>query len=618
MAKNTIRSGQTVTTFGPGAMIDLPDSAIMVGGLEFWNYDNKEQKPIVEEPRLLATIRKHFEGLDWTPPQYLFRPPTEKDFGHGFSPHIVGWEFPEWYMVQKSEPAPGNIKRRRLVPKSMLEKKGKIKDDASGKFLSVVPIRFVRACNKGHCDDIDWRSFVRGAEGGNCGEQCLQPLYIEERNSSGTLADTWIKCGCGAERSMSQAAKRDSGSLGRCSGRRPWLGAASKDPCTLPSRLLIRSASNAYFPQLLSVISIPDSGSELTELVGKLWEKGLQGVADGEMTLSGLRKYNSEIGATLEPYSDEEVEKAISIFLGKVEADADRKVKSVELEALTRAEAETGTDEPDGDFYARELDEEKWRPDAPWMDGFQRIVLVHRLREVVAQLAFTRFESITPSLSGEYDDELAIEVEPAVLSRSENWLPAMENRGEGIFLQFDSGSILEWSKKPEVKERAAMLEAGFLEKFDKGDSSPTFHGAAFYMVHSLSHLLINQIALECGYPSSSLRERIYAENGTYGILIYTGSPDAEGTLGGLVESGKNISGIVRRALQSARLCSNDPVCAGQKPNHDTQRELLGAACHGCLLIAETSCEQRNCFLDRSLVVDSMNNAAAHFFTGYEV
>lgn len=612
MAKNTLRSGQTVTTFGPGAMIDLPDSAVIVGGLEFWNYDAKELKPKIEEPRLLASIRQHFERMEWSPPQYLFRPPVERDFGHGFSPHIVGWEFPEWFMVQKSEPTVGQVKRRRMVPKALLEKKAKFRDD-SGKFLSVVPIRFVRACNRGHCDDIDWRAFVHGGEE----SQCMQPLYIEERGSSGTLADTWIVCGCGVERSMSQAAKRDFDSLGPCSGRRPWLGAASNERCGLPSRLLIRSASNAYFPQLLSVISIPDSGSELATLIGKLWEKGLKGVAaEGGVTLSQVRQFIPDIGAALEPFSDEEVTKAIAVFQGAADSDSVRPVKSVELEALTRAEEETGFDEPDGDFFARELDPAQWKTGAPWMKGIRRIVLVHRLREVVAQLAFTRFESITPSLSGEYD-ELALQVEPAVLSRNENWLPATENRGEGIFLQFDSEEIQSWAGRERTKGRAALLESGFHEKFSKGDNVREFHGAPFYMVHSFSHLLINQISLECGYPSSSLRERIYAENGVFGILIYTGSPDAEGTLGGLVQAGWRISGIVFRALQSARLCSNDPVCSAQEPNPDTQRELLGAACHGCLLIAETSCEQRNCFLDRSLVVDAMNNAEAHFFSEYE-
>ena len=93
-------------------------------------------------------------------------------------------------------------------------------------------------------------------------------------------------------------------------------------------------------------------------------------------------------------------------------------------------------------------------------------------------------------------------------------------------------------------------------------------------------------------------------------------PDAEGTLGGLVEVGRDISQHIRRALELGRLCSNDPVCAQHDPASKYEnRYLHGAACHGCLLISETSCEQHNDFLDRSLVVPTVDNLGAEFFQG---
>ena len=82
------------------------------------------------------------------------------------------------------------------------------------------------------------------------------------------------------------------------------------------------------------------------------------------------------------------------------------------------------------------------------------------------------------------------------------------------------------------------------------------------MLHSLSHMLMTSIALDCGYPASSLRERVYAGDGGYGILIYTGSSDSEGTLGGLVETGRRLGGHLRGAVDKSRLCSNDPVLRG--------------------------------------------------------
>ena len=135
----------------------------------------------------------------------------------------------------------------------------------------------------------------------------------------------------------------------------------------------------------------------------------------------------------------------------------------------------------------------------------------------------------------------------------------------------------------------------------------------YILLHSLSHLLLTAVSLECGYPASSLRERVYARPGHYGILIYTGSPDTEGTLGGLVQAGREAPKHLRRAIELAALCSNDPVCAYHRPTEHDHQLLNGAACHGCLLIAETSCEQRNEFLDRALVTATVEALGAEFF-----
>jgi hypothetical protein len=141
-----------------------------------------------------------------------------------------------------------------------------------------------------------------------------------------------------------------------------------------------------------------------------------------------------------------------------------------------------------------------------------------------------------------------------------------------------------------------------------------FPGLPYIMLHSLSHLLITAVSLECGYAASSIRERIYAGAAGYGILLYTGSPGSEGTLGGLVEVGKRIEYHLARALELGSLCSNDPVCAQHEPdNVQEERFLHGSACHGCLLIAETSCERRNEFLDRALVVPTVEGRGAEFF-----
>jgi len=210
--------------------------------------------------------------------------------------------------------------------------------------------------------------------------------------------------------------------------------------------------------------------------------------------------------------------------------------------------------------------------------------------------------------------ELSLEVKRAPLGMDAAWLPAVENRGEGIFLQLRPGAVAAWLRQPAVRLRGNQLAEGFMRwKGNRPESVREFPGLPYYMLHALAHLLLTSISLECGYPASSLRERIYAAPDAYGILIYTGSSAAEGTLGGLVMAGRDIRRYMRRALECGELCSNDPVCAHHTPVRHEGQDLLGSACHGCLLIAETCCEQWNEFLDRALVVRTVEALGAEFF-----
>jgi hypothetical protein len=289
----------------------------------------------------------------------------------------------------------------------------------------------------------------------------------------------------------------------------------------------------------------------------------------------------------------------------------DKPVKVAELETLIAAKDEVGEDRPEGIFYARALPRSFW--DAPWMQPIERVVLVHRLREVVAQVAFTRFEAAAPNIEGELD----MGVRRASLAREVTWLPAFENKGEGVFLHFKAKGIDDWLKSIEVQARSVKLMTGFMEWHKEHQGTKReFPGSAYLMLHSFSHLLVTALSLSCGYPGSSIRERVYAiPNVGYGVLLYTGTSDAEGTLGGLVQVGRRIQETVRAALDFGMLCSNDPVCAQHDPASGHERRFLhGAACHGCLLISETSCEQQNDFLDRALVIPTVQDVGVQFFS----
>lgn len=217
--------------------------------------------------------------------------------------------------------------------------------------------------------------------------------------------------------------------------------------------------------------------------------------------------------------------------------------------------------------YARRLD----TLDSKWRSTIDRIVLVHRLREVVALIGFTRFEAAMPNIEGEIDD-LAINIRRADLDFEPNWVSTIENLGEGVFISIKKEAIHQWLKRPAVQARAEKLESGFYKWLDtRGISREKvrFPGAAYIMLHSLSHLLITAVSLDCGYASSATRERIYAfDEIGYGILLHTGTSGSEGTLGGLVEVGRHIEYHLGKALEYGRLCSNDPVCAQHQPDEE--------------------------------------------------
>ena len=199
-------------------------------------------------------------------------------------------------------------------------------------------------------------------------------------------------------------------------------------------------------------------------------------------------------------------------------------------------------------------------------EQIEAVVQVHRLREVSALAGFTRFEAATPDIDGEYETDVV----RAEIASEPSWFPAVENRGEGIFLLLSGAAVSSWRQRREVKDRCAALESGH-QRWGEGrrtnaDKRP-FPGGPYVLLHTLSHLLIQSLALRCGYPAASIRERIYVDGAAkrYGLLLYTASADAEGTLGGLVQQARGISDHLRQALHIGALCSNDPVLRPARP-----------------------------------------------------
>jgi hypothetical protein len=583
-------------------MVDLLKHAVIIGGLEHWKPLGAE----LTEDRLAAKVAE----IVGVPDVKLRVPPVPQGDKDEAGSGIVGWVFPEWFVAQYDVTDGGHGRRRPLIHRMGLVEGRYL--DPDKKKRPVVPVRFVQACINGHISDINWYGFVHGGRDAACRRQ----LWLEEVGTSGDLSDIFVQCDCGARRPMVHATAQDKQALGFCHGSRPWLGPHAQEKCGgpegkgQPNRLLIRTATNAYFPQVLRVISIPDRDAQMREAVAAVWDDFLQYAESVEDVTRERRK--ARVQAALEGYPDDAVYAEVQRRKKGVRA-VEKRIKQVELETFLASQDELGEDKPDGDFHAVRRPAEE--ADPAFAPVIERVVLVHRLREVIAQLGFTRFEADQADVEG----ELNLEVRRAELAREVSWVPAVENRGEGVFVAFRKDALGAWLARPEVKARGRNLEAGFNAWMaEHPNSKARFPGLPYILLHSLSHLLITAVSLECGYAASSIRERIYAGEAGFGILLYTGTADAEGTLGGLVQVGRRVEAHLRNALELGRLCSNDPVCAQHAPeSREEARFLHGAACHGCLLIAETSCERRNEFLDRSLVVGTVDEAGAEFFGDVE-
>lgn len=604
MSRARIRQSQVVSSYGPGALVDLPEEGVLVAGLEHWS----GEKPLVHEPRLLASLRERLS----LPMLELRSPPVPEREDDAIT-GMAAWEFPEWFVAQHERVSKEHGRSRPLVHRNALRQGRLPMEDSTGKWRSqqVVPVRFVQGCPNGHISDIEWRKVVHPP-----GTVCDGMLWLDERGTTGDLTDLRVRCeACENSVSLSQLQGSTTvpSMLGPCEGHRLWLGKEAREVCEDDAnkphinRLLTRHASNAYFPVIERAISIPDADRELRQGVDAVWDDFLA-YAEGTDDIRRERR-KERVKEALKGLSDDRVWAECQRRKLGTEGPPPR-LKDVELDTFMTQADELGEDAPEGDFYAR-------RQVTTPPRHVERVVLAHRLREVVAQVGFTRFETPAEPL----DQDIGLGVRIANLALDVKWLPAVENRGEGVFLALAPDAVTRWLSRPAVHRRAKQFRPGLQAKLGlKGELSLDFitHIAMPYLLlHSLSHLLLTAVSLECGYASASIRERIYVRAGdkeAYGLLLYTGSPDAEGTLGGLIEVGRKLEQHLRAALRLGSLCSNDPVCAHHMPDEPHEgRPLHGAACHGCLLIAEPSCERRNELLDRALVVPTVEDTDLAFF-----
>lgn len=511
----------------------------------------------------------------------------------------------------------------------------------SGPKMSQVP--FVAICGKGHLDDFPFREWVHRSKS----PSCTGVLRLFSTGGGG-LEGQVVRCGydaknkrderrgCGASRSLqgitTGGVRDESGGdstfltqqlAGRsdpylCTGARPWLHKAD-GPCDQPVQGALRASGNVYFPYVESSIFLPRKVGAVSGALRDLMKRAdieptmvfLFSLRGKNATVAEIRQASQAAGELFDQYSDAELLSAFQDRFG------------------IGSEEEDGEDEESGDLDIWRHPEYRLLRETPQDDELRASdpgvhPAIAKYVDRVRSVSVLRETRVLRGFSRGRDREVKVPEGKALLRRrplapEKDWLPAYVVKGEGIYFELDRKRLKAWEARGNVQARADLIASQYGRVITDRGGSPRDISPRLIMLHTLAHLLINELVFTCGYSSASLRERLYASRerarDMAGVLIYTAAGDSEGTMGGLVRMARpdRLQRVFAAALGDAQWCSTDPVCmdAGERGQGPDSCNL--AACHGCALVPETSCEEFNRFLDRGLVIGTFDDPTLGFF-----
>ena len=591
-----IRRAQLITTFGPGAIAEMPNYTVIMAAADHWD----PKSSLFHEPNLQKLLGvKGFR-----------RPYTSESQDPKGNPDVPAYRFPRIHFCPKCGKLDdyysfGDPDKKRCVVCN----------------ADLVPSRFVIACINGHLEDFPFEWWAHQGDTSDCIEpNNHNKTIIEFMNNTGGLSSIVISCEkCGKKRSMEGCMNSDALKGYKCFGKRPWIGFSKEtnDPtdCQGIMRALQRGGSNVYFSLLQSALTIPPYTGKLQKKIidemGKFQTAFENSIEDPGLDVLITVLFDDILKEGR--FTSEEIKYEIMKIRGAADPSKQNYTEKTMYEDEYKALCAG---------YQGEDDEEEFHAvvsSVPFAfrEYIDKIVLVKRLREVQALKGFRRITPVRPEDTEENRDYFGVtnnEFTP-VFNKDQGWRPAIEMRGEGIFIKLDSQKILAWEKAVGERYNSMRKRLGVL------NIGKNMFSSRYVLLHTLSHLLIRQLTIDCGYQEAALKERIYS---TYpnegidmaGILIYTSTSDSDGSLGGLVRQGEYelFEGTLRNILQEASWCSSDPLCINS--NDQGYNSLNYAACHACTLLPETSCESRNCLLDRVSIVGKPDNRSLGYFNAF--
>lgn len=601
-----VRPSQTLTTFGIGSLVDLPNLSVLVMGLDDW--PNVYSNEIAEE-RLLRSAQSILGPQVTrflTPPRGPESSGSQTNwFDESRQIGVPVAPFPRWMVCLKCRllaPISSGLFEPKVYPYRPDRACYVHNCTTQGRSPLVVPARFMVTCEHGHLDDFPWVEFLHQGP-----TECKGLLYLYEVGASGEALDVEVRCdGCEVRRRMGQAFGPNNRTvMPACRGRRPHLRDIDPNGCNQSHvKPMLQGASNLWFPVLISALSVPQAADDLGRLVEENWA-----VLEKATSLDVLKAFRL-IGQLkdLSQYNDDQIWEAIqkkNQGTGEVMENPDD-LKLPEWKVFSN---------PSNAKASKTFKLRIVEPPTGFTRHFEKIVLVERLREVRALVGFTRIMS-----PRDFDSaaDLPPENRAKISRKAPTWLPACETRGEGIFFQFSEKLIQDWVKANQAYDREFEVGHQAWRASKNLELNKGYPGIRYVLLHTFAHALIRQLAIECGYTSASITERIYSRNPSdddpmAGVLIYTAAPDSEGTLGGLCALGEpdNLGRHIRRALDKMSLCASDPLCSEHSIGGGGT--MHGASCHACSFLPETSCERGNKYLDRAAVVPTVEKNNLAFF-----
>lgn len=630
MSRAPVRRAHLISPFGTGALLVAPDGTSMAAaGLDHWYEREGEGRDtqnveideyLIEEWRLERRLGVNHFRL----------PPDSRRYRRGREVPNVNLtvpflRFPRWHFCWR-------CKRLADLPLTATGRRKCAHCLRQGKTSFLAQVPFVAMCDRGHLQDFPWQEWVHKSPT----PTCTGTLSLIATGGA-TLANQMVMCECGKRRTLSQIVEASadgsrtylSSNLDPstdaeflCAGASPQHGTSAGNGCPRPLRGSLRSASNLYFGLVRSAIYLPRTGGGVPpELLAIVEHPDLIDIAmilhDAGQAVQPERLRRSR-RRELQPYSDDEIARAIELAIAA-------------QDELPPEDAATDDDQAEWEFRmaeARVLREETEaneltvrRGDRADYEGmtakvFSRIQLVERLRETRVLSGFNR---VFPEQQMLPEERMA-QLWEQMPARSDAWLPAYCVFGEGLYFELEEGAVKDWEARPGVLRQAAKLQGLYAAVQTQRHLRERELTARYLLVHTLAHVLMNQLTFECGYSSAALRERLYvsSEPGSElaAVLIYTAAGDAEGTMGGLVRMGSPgfLERVLGEAISRAQWCAADPVCmeigstTGQGPDSCNL-----AACHSCGLVPETACEEFNRFLDRGVLIGTLDRPELAFF-----